>query len=82
MWASFKTLQRMQQHGGYSNNHWSKLCDILTLESLFVTATFKGLWDVSFKTVKAFKGYFGLYESSFHFYRRDDQVDTVYGKKL
>ena len=44
-------------------------------KNLFETATFQGLWDVSFQVGSR------LYESSLYFYRREDQINRVYGKK-
>ena len=54
-------------------------------KDFFVAAAFKGLWvcEIFFSgRVEKFVVYFGLYESSVHFWRREDQIDTVYEKKM
>ena len=55
---------------------------IYTLEKkFFAAAAFEGLWVVSFQTEwKKIAVYFGLYESSLHFWKREDQMNTVYVK--
>ena len=50
-------------------------------KDFFATATFQGYRDVSFQTVKKLVVYFGLSESSLHFYRTENQIDSVYAKK-
>ena len=50
-------------------------------KDFFATATFQGYRDVSFQTVKKLVVYFGLCESSLHFYRTENQIDSVYAKK-
>ena len=49
-------------------------------KEFFSAATSKGSLDVYFETVKKLVVYFGLYESSLHFSRRDDQKNTAYWK--
>ena len=46
-------------------------------------ASFKSLWEVSFPhKVKKLVVYFSLCESSLHFLRGEDQINTVYGGKF
>ena len=56
---------------------------IYTLAKHFLAAAnFKGFVRRFFSDrVKTFVVYFDLYVSSLHFLRREDQIDTVYGKK-
>ena len=50
-------------------------------ERLLAANTFKGLWDVFFSNrLNKFVAYFSLYESSLHFLRWKDQINTVYGR--
>ena len=51
------------------------------LEKKFsTTATFEGLREASFQTVKKLVSYYGLYVISFQFYRKENQVNTAYKK--
>ena len=56
--------------------------DIHTREKLFCSCYFYRLVRRFFSDrVTKFIVYFGLHESSLHFKREEDQVDTGYGKK-
>ena len=52
-------------------------------KNFLAAATFKGLWDASFKTGQGkLVVYFGLHQSSLHFSRREDQKLLFIGSKF
>ena len=57
----------------------SCIYDIHTWEKSFCSCL---LFKVYEDRVKKFVVHFGQYESSLHFYRREDQTGTVYKKKI
>ena len=47
---------------------------------IITAAIFKGLRDINFQTENVVC--FGLHESSLHSLRGEDQLDTIYGRKI
>ena len=62
-----------------NNKHSSKQVVSILGKDFFAAATLKGFFS---DRVKRLVVCFGLHESSLHFYRKEDQKDSVYKKKI
>ena len=54
---------------------------IYTLAKDFSQLLLSKVCEMFLFRVTKFVAYFGLYESSFHFLRKEDQIDSGYGEK-